>query len=167
MKTKIFGLFWALLGVVTFTGCDNDDDDIRVSDVPNAVMNTFEAKFPNVSRAEWENKLGYYVADFWQEGLETHVWIDSKAEWKMTELDFGVNLQLLPEAVRNAFQGGQYGNWRVDDIDKYERADRTFYLIEVETGGQQDRDLFFGEDGTLLKDEVDRENNDVTPDTAL
>jgi len=55
----------------------------------------------------------------------------------------------------------------VDDIDKYERTDRTFYLIEIETKGQQDRDLFFGEDGTLLKDEVDRENNDVTPDTTF
>ncbi len=167
MKTKLFGLFGALMGLVVLTSCDNDDDDIRVSDVPNAVMNTFEAKFPNVSRAEWENKQGYYVADFWQEGMETHVWIDQKAEWKMTELDFGVNLQLLPEAVRSAFQTGQYGSWRVDDIDKYERTDRTFYLIEVETKGQQDRDLFFGEDGTLLKDEVDRENNDVTPTTTF
>lgn len=167
MKTRLLGVFWALMGVVVLTGCDNDDDDIRVSDVPKEVMNTFEAKFPNVSRAEWENKLGYYVADFWEEGMETQVWIDSKAEWKMTELDLGVNLQLLPEAVRNAFQKGQYANWRVDDIDKYERTDGTFYLIEIETKGEQDRDLFFAPDGSILKDEVDRENNDVTPSTVL
>lgn len=167
MKTKYFGLFLALFGAVVLTSCDNDDDDIRVSDVPASVQNTLEAKFPNVSRAEWENKMGYYVADFWQEGIETHVWIDREAEWKMTELDFGVNLQLLPEAVRNAFRSGQYAGWSVDDIDKYERPDRTFYLIEVETKGQQDRDLFFAPDGTLLKDEVDRENNDVTPTTAF
>ena len=167
MKTKFFGMFWAMLAVVVLTGCDNDDDDIRVSDVPKEVMNTFEAKFPNVSRAEWENKLGYYVADFWQEGMETQVWIDSKAAWKMTELDLGVNLQLLPEAVQNAFQSGQYANWRVDDIDKYERTDGTFYLIEIETKGEQDRDLFFAPDGSILKDEVDRENNEVTPSTVL
>ena len=167
MKTRLYGWFLALLGIVVFTACDDDDDDIRVSDVPKAVLDTFEAKYPDVYRPEWENKLGYYVAEFWQEGMETQVWIDSKAEWKMTELDLGVNLQLLPEAVRSAFQGGQYGSWRVDDIDKYERTDRTFYLIEVETKGQQDRDLFFGEDGTLLKDEVDRENNDVTPTTTF
>ena len=70
-------------------------------------------------------------------------------------------------AKKAVFQNGQYASWRVDDIDKYERTDRTFYLIEIETKGQQDRDLFFGEDGTLLKDEVDRENNDVTPDTTF
>ena len=167
MKTKFYGMFMAMCAMVAFTGCDNDDDDIRVSDVPNAVMNTFEAKYPNVSHAEWENKQGYYVADFWQEGIETHVWIDSKAEWQMTELDLGVNLQLLPEAVRNAFQSGQYANWRVDDIDKYERTDRTFYLIEIETKGEQDRDVYYAEDGSILKDEVDRENNDVTPSTVF
>ena len=168
MKTRVYflGCIVALFGMVTLTSCEKEDD-IHVSDVPTAVLNTLEAKFPNVSRAEWENKLGYYVADFWQEGMDTHVWIDSKAEWKMTELDLGVNLQLLPEAVRTAFLNGQYANWKVDDIDKYERPDRTFYLIEIETKGEKDRDLFFAEDGSLLKDEVDKENNDVTPTTAF
>ena len=167
MKTRFYLLLWALLGTVVWTSCSDDDDDIRVSDVPTAVQNALQLKFPNVSRAEWENKQGYYVADFWQEGMETHVWIDAQAEWKMTELDFGTNLSLLPAAVQSAFQNGQYASWRVDDIDKYERQDRTFYLIEVETNGQKDRDLFFAEDGTLLKDEVDKENNDVTPTTTF
>ena len=166
MKTNLYGLIGALFAVVVLTGCDKDDD-IRVSDVPQAVMNTFEAKFPNVTSVEWEKKSGYYVADFWQEGIETHVWIDTKADWKMTELDFGTNLELLPDAVQNAFLNGQYANWRVDDIDKYERPDKIFYLIEIETKGQQDRDLFFAEDGSLLKDEVDKENNDVTPSTTF
>ena len=166
MKTRFYGLFLALISAVVLISCDKEDD-IRLSDVPNAVMSTFELKFPNVGYAEWEKKNGYYVADFWQEGMDTQVWIDSKAEWKMTELDFGVNIQLLPEAVQTAFQGGKYANWRVDDIDKYERYDRTFYLIEIETKGEKDRDLYYDENGVLLKDEVDKENNDVTPDTKL
>lgn len=166
MKTNFYGLVLALLGTLAWTGCSDDDDDIRVSDVPVAVVEALQVKFPNVSRAEWESKQGYYVADFWQEGIETHVWIDSKAEWKMTEMDFGTNLQLLPDAIQSAFLNGQYANWRVDDIDKFERADRTFYLIEIETNGQQDRDLFFAEDGSILKDEVDR-NNEVTPTTTF
>ena len=85
----------------------------------------------------------------------------------MTELDFGTNLGLLPDAVERAFLNGQYANWRVDDIDKFERTDRTFYLIEIETKGQQDRDLFFAEDGSILKDEVDKDNNEVTPTTTF
>ena len=112
MKTKFFGMFWAMLAVVVLTGCDNDDDDIRVSDVPKEVMNTFEAKFPNVSRAEWENKLGYYVADFWQEGMETHVWIDNKAEWKMTEKD----------CLNYCYESGY--DWNENGIELYSVLDR-------------------------------------------
>lgn len=167
MKTRLFAWCVVLMGSVALASCSDDDDDIRVSDVPKEVLNTLQVKFPNVSRAEWESKRGYYVADFWQEGIETHVWIDSKADWKMTELDFGTNLGLLPDAVQSAFLNGQYANWRVDDIDKYERTDGTFYLIEIETKGEQDRDLFFAPDGSILKDEVDRENNEVTPSTVL
>jgi hypothetical protein len=51
----------------------------------------------------------------------------------------------------------------VDGLDKYERPNDVFYLIEVETKGEHDRDLFFASDGSLLKDEVDKENNEVTP----
>ena len=166
MKTRFFGLFLALMGSVVLTACDKEDD-IRVSDVPTAVLNTFEAKYPDVSRAEWEMKYGYYVADFWQEGMETDVWIDTKAEWKMTELDLGTNLTLLPIAVQDAFKNGTYASWRIDDIDKYERPDLTFYLIEVETNGLQDRNLYYAEDGSLLKDEVDKNNDDVTPTTTF
>ena len=166
MKARFYGLFLVLLSTVVLTSCEKEDD-IRLSDVPVAVMNTFEQKFPNVGYTEWEKKKGYYVADFWQEGIDTQVWIDSNAEWRMTELDFGVNIQLLPEPVRNAFQTSKYARWRVDDIDKYERYDRTFYLIEIETKGEKDRDIYYDESGVLLKDEVDKENNDVTPDTKF
>jgi hypothetical protein len=55
----------------------------------------------------------------------------------------------------------------VDDIDKYERPKDVFYLIEVETKGEKDRDLFYASDGTLLKDEADRENNEVKPDIVF
>ena len=60
-------------------------------------------------------------------------------------------------------ENGAYADWRVDDIDKYERPGDTFYLIEIEKGGQQDRDLFYAEDGTLLKDAVDTNNDKILP----
>jgi hypothetical protein len=81
----------------------------------------------------------------------------------MTESDLGVNLSVLPQAVQDAFKSSQYANWHVDDIDKYERPNDVFYLIEIETKGESDRDLFFAPDGSLLKDDVDKENNEVTP----
>lgn len=168
MKKNFYWILGVVCSLAVFTGCsDDDDDDVLVSDVPQAVMDGLQSKFPNVTYAEWENKLGYYVAEFWQEGIQTDVWISEQGEWCMTELDLGTNLSLLPEAVQAAFKSGSYATWRVDDLDKYERPDRTFFLIEVETQGEADRDLFYAPDGTLIKDEVDRENNDVTPTTKI
>lgn len=162
MKTKFYGLFLALFGAVVLTSCDKEDD-IRISDVPSAVMNSFDANFPNASRAEWEKKSGCIVADFWQDGMDMSAWYNPNGEWLMTESDLGVNLSVLPQAVQDAFKSSQYANWHVDDIDKYERPNDVFYLIEIETKGESDRDLFFAPDGSLLKDDVDKENNEVTP----
>ena len=166
MKKNFYRLFLAVCGVVLFSACNDDDDDILVSDVPAVVFNAFQAKYPNIM-PEWERKQGFYVADFFQEGMETEVWISEKGEWAMTEMDLGMNLSLLPQPVLNAFQASEYATWRVDDLDKYERTDRTFYLIEVETNGQADRDLYYNPDGTLIKDVVDKDNDDITPNTKL
>lgn len=167
MKKNFYWLLLAMFGVTVLVSCSDEDDDIRVSDVPTAVLDVFEAKFPNVSRPDWENKQGYYVADFWQEGIETQVWMSNLAEWKMTEYDLGTQLSLLPNAVQSAFQASEYAAWRVDDLEKYVRTDMTFYQLEIETPGQADRDLFFREDGTLLKDAVDKDNDEVTPGTVF
>ena len=165
MKRSIFGILLAVCSMLAFSACEKEDD-VLVSDVPQAVLNTFKAKYPNIL-PEWESKQGYYVAEFFQEGMETEMWITAQGEWAMTEMDLGMNLNLLPQPVLDAFKASTYATWQVDDMDKYERTDRTFYLIEVETAGQVDRDLFYNPDGTLIKDVVDKDNNDITPNTKL
>lgn len=167
-KYSLFGIYYlcvALVGLVFLNGCDDESDDVRLSDVPVKVSDTFNEMFPGVTVAEWEKDRGYYVADFWYQSAETHAWFAFNGEWRMTETDLGRSLTNLPEAVQAAFNGSQYATWRVDDIDKYVRQADTFYLIEVETNGQRDRDLFFAPDGSLLKDEVHRDSNKVLPDT--
>ena len=77
------------------------------------------------------------------------------------------NLNELPGLVQNAFQTSEYADWRVDDIDKFERPAGVFYLIEVEKSGQQDRDLFYDEDGTLLKNVVDTGKDEVLPSISF
>jgi hypothetical protein len=55
----------------------------------------------------------------------------------------------------------------VDDIDKYERPAGVFYLIEIEKNGQKDRNLFYDENGNLLKDVVDTEKDTVLPNISF
>lgn len=156
----------AFVSLVLMSSCEKEDD-IRWSDVPQAVVNSFEAKFPNAGRTEWEKKRGYYVVELWYQQVETQAWFEKNGTWRMTETDLGHAVANLPEAVQKAFANSQYATWRVEDLDKYERPADTFYLIEVETNGQRDRDLYFAPDGTLLKDEMDRDNHEVTPDFSF
>lgn len=166
MRTKLLGCCCAMLGTMFFTSCDNDDD-LRVSDIPSAVVDSFVSKFPDVGRTEWEKKGGYVVAEFWQSGLEVQAWYGADGQWLMTEYDLGIDLSALPQAVQDALQNGQYGTWYVDDIDRFERPADEFYLIDVEKKGQEDRNLYFAPDGRLLKDEADRGDDDVRPDIVF
>ena len=166
MKTDIWKFLFLFCSVVVLSACDNDDD-LPSSKVPETVKSAFDAKFPAVARVEWEKKSVYYVAEFYENGVEMQAWFDTDAVWSMTETDLRTDLNVLPGLVQNAFQTGTYADWRVDDIDKYERPSGIFYLIEIEKTGQSDRDLFYGEDGTLLKDVVDTDKGEVLPNISF
>jgi hypothetical protein len=116
---------------------------------------------------EWETKAGYYVAEFSDGGVGLDVWFSADAVWKMTETDLGIDVNKLPVVVKDAFLDGSYSSWSVDDIDKYEREDMTFYLVEVESRDQKDRNLYYDEQGVILKDVEDMPNDDVLPTTQF
>jgi hypothetical protein len=166
MKTKWFFLFAITLGSsLAFTSCEDDDnDDLRVSEEFNLAL---RAKYPNASHVEWETKAGYYVAEFSDGGVGLDVWFSADAVWKMTETDLGIDVNKLPVVVKDAFLDGSYSSWSVDDIDKYEREDMTFYLVEVESRDQKDRNLYYDEQGVILKDVEDMPNDDVLPTTQF
>ncbi len=163
MKKYFKYLCMGLVGMLFLNSCD-DDDDLRFSEVPQTVVGTFQAMFPNVNGVEWEKNRGWYVADFWYQNAVTEAWFDAKGAWSMTETDFGKRVTNLPEVVQTALSGSQYATWRVDDVYRYERPTDTFYLVEVEMHGQPERNLYYAPDGSLLKDEVDRDGHEVRPD---
>ena len=156
----------SLVSLVLMSSCEKDDD-IHWSDLPQAVVATFESKYPDAGRVEWEKKRGYYVVEFWNQQVETQAWFEKNGNWCMTETDLGRSVASLPEAVQHALAESRYSTWKVDDLDRYERLNDTFYLVEVEMAGQRDRDLFFAPDGTLLLDEVDGSGTEVTPNKAF
>lgn len=166
MKANIWKLLFLFCSVIVLSACDTDDD-LPSSKVPETVKSAFDAKFPTVNRVEWEKKSGYYVAEFHENGVEMQTWFDTDAVWCMTETDLRTDLNGLPGLVQSAFQTGEYADWRVNDIDKYERPAGVFYLIEIEKNGQKDRDLFYDENGTLLKDVVDTEKDTVLPNISF
>lgn len=158
MKLKIFSLLLALGAAWSLQSCDNNDDEsIKV---PAQLQNAFSEKYPNVANVRWESKAGYYVADF-RDGYEASAWFAPNGEWQMTETD--VPFDALPQAVKTEFGKSEYKSdpgWNVDDVDKLERKGlETVYVIEVERQNEE-RDLYYSEEGVLIKTVVDVDDRD-------
>ncbi len=145
MNIKLRVLTLAAVGTL-LTGCDREIGAGRVNPVVN---DAFLTMYNGASRVQWEYKQGFYVVDFWQNGVEAEAWYDSTGAWYMTETD--VKYASLPESVRSAFAASEWAGWRIDDIDMLEYPDReTVYIIEVELA-DVDRALWFSPDGVLAK----------------
>lgn len=160
MKAKLSVLTLALCGIFTFTSCDNDDNNYQPD---QTITKAFDEKYPNAGKVEWETKGGYEVADFHVSGNETEAWFDNKGNWVMTKTE--INFGLLPEAVRTSLKASEYKDWKSTDFDKLERSNAaTVYVIEVEQG-EQEFDLYYTEDGILLKaiPDDDNDNNNFQP----
>ncbi|WP_295939509.1 PepSY-like domain-containing protein [uncultured Alistipes sp.] len=152
---KFVLLIVAFLSLGAMTGCDDDNDSVNV---PTAVQGVFEQMFPNAGRVEWKGKRGYLVAEFRDGTTDTQAWFDSAGKWYMTEVD--MHYEQLPQAVRTAFESSEYAAWHVDDVDKLTREGlETVYVIEVEQG-RQEFDLYYSEDGVLLRAVADTDGND-------
>lgn len=161
MKIKMFLVALAASGVF-LTGCEDDDDGIRVD---QNIENSFRNQYPDATGVKWEMKSGYYVADFRLNNADAEAWYTAQAVWQMTETD--ISYTDLPQAVRSAFEAGEYAGWRVDDIDKLECLDmETVYIIEVEQGDTE-YDLYYSPEGVFVKAVPDGGGDDYLPSNIL
>lgn len=157
MKTKTLFLVLTAGCLLAGTACDNDDNYLP----DETVVSAFNSKYPNAKRIEWENKKGYKVADFTLDAKEAEAWFDDKGNWLLTETDIPFNA--LPMAIQSEFVVSPYGTWHVEDVDVLTRPDAaTVYVVEVEKG-EQEIDLYYAEDGTLLKEVKDGQESGYEP----
>lgn len=149
MKTKIQLLAMMFIAVLAFSACDDDDDKNDGIPVPESISNALKAKYPNATDIDWEKKDIYFVADCWADGKELDVWFDANATWKLTEISIGWND--LPATVQTGFNGSEFAIWKREDIDMLEYPLQPIqYVIEVENG-KTEYQLFFSEEGNLMK----------------
>lgn len=149
MNVKMYFVM-LVMGVSAWTlqSCDNDDDGLRM--VSSALTNSLETRHPGANRVEWEAEMGYYVADFHEDGWEKSAWFTPDGVWQLTETE--IRFTDLPAAVQTDFRNGWYASWQVEDVDKLERPEaEDVYVIGVEQGNQ-DVDLHYTADGILVKE---------------
>lgn len=166
MKTKLIYGFMALFAAVALVACNNDDDDIKPSNVPQEVMTSFNKKFPGSSDVEWEKYGQYYIASFMNKSDDCDAWFASDGNWLMTEYEYK-SVSKLPIMMRNAFQESDYASWFVDDVTLYEKNyDDAFCQIEVETPGQPETSIFINAAGSIMNI-VPNYDGTITPVTDI
>lgn len=157
MNTKASILFLLAAVLMVFSGCSDDDNYLPET----TVVSAFNSKYPNAAKVEWEVKAGYQVVDFMMNAKEAEAWFETTGKWIMTETD--ILFDELPLAIQTEFVGSEYYSWRIDDIDKLERLDtETIYIIEVEKG-KEEYDLYYSEDGLLIKAVRENDKNGYEP----
>lgn len=165
MKLKMYFLL-LVLGVFAFglQSCDDDDND-GIS-VPKELADALAKEHPNAQRIEWETKGAYYVADFHEENFEKEAWFTKDGLWQMTETD--LRYADLPIPVRSSYESSTYYNgWKVEDVDKLERRGMAVvYILELERG-EQEVELYYSEEGILVKEVSDVHNGGGTPENYL
>lgn len=133
--------------------------------IPETILKSFSEMYPEASDVKWATKGQYAVANFTlpqtAQGSNNAWYGKSDGNWDMTERD--IPYGALPEAVRNAFESSEYGQWRVDDVDMIERhGTETIYVIEAEgllDGRPTEIDLYYSPDGILVKQVIDADED--------
>lgn len=145
-----------MLAFAAIVGCDNDNDGFYL--VPSQVRSAFNEQYPNAQNIHWRSRDGFLVAEFKNptDGSslqDTKAWYNCKGKWYMTLTD--IQFSALPEAVQTSFEGSEWAEWYVDDVDKVEREEfQTLYVVEAEKrleGKEQEIALYYIEDGTLFR----------------
>lgn len=121
---------------------DKSDDDLHQSQVPTAVLNTFEKNNPQ-AKAQWELSNGMYHAEFWQQGLQNDAWYKPNGTWVRTETDYQGALPAKIQEYINA----NYANYRVDDVDIVTTPQGNFYEVELDREGAEDVTIRMTVDG--------------------
>lgn len=153
MKTKFLLIIVLLLSGIVIGSC-NHKKQYRPD---KAIIQAVKTKYPEAKKIEWEQKQGYYVAEFNNNNTEYEAWFDKNGNWVMTESNIKYNN--LPQNIRYEFEKSSYSDWKKEDIDKIERPDmKTVYILEVEKE-DQDIDLYYTEDGMLMKTFMDEQKD--------
>lgn len=183
-KFKTFIKASAMGCLFIIASCDGNESistggDNKPFVTPENVLSSFSEKFPNAQNVSWTGNAQYAVASFYLsespsgvssrsggQDRNTNAWfLLSNASWEMTDTD--IPFSSLPQAVIDAFNATEYSQspWVYDnEVDViFRNGNETLYIIEAkkkENNVETEVDLYFTEDGMLVKEIIDAEKDD-------
>lgn len=165
----ILKIAFAFMAFLMVSCNDNGPGTINV---PTKVVENLNAMYPNAQNVSWIEKGKYVIAHFnlsqtrYDNKTNSAWFLKEDGSWGMTETEILFNE--LPETIKTAFNASEYAAhpWEMDnEVDKLTRAEEneTIYVIEVEKKEgniETELDLYYTEDGTLVKTIIDADEDD-------
>lgn len=123
-----------ILILITLISLTAFGQELKESDVPNVVRESFKIKYPDVYVYEWEwkKKKMIYEAEFIIKGIKYESTFTKAGAWVKTKRD--IQKADIPQKVWDSLSRTEYGMWEIDDLEeqstpKYELV----YEIEVKS----------------------------------
>ena len=137
MKAFILASFLSASSLFTFA------QDIKETEVPSVVMNSFKGQYADALKTEWEKKGNNYEAEFEVGTVERSVILDPSGKVLMQKQEIA-NTE-LPAAVANAVKQN-YKSYDLEEAEKIEYNGQTYYKVELERFFL-DKDVIFTAEG--------------------
>lgn len=141
-KIAIIALSIFALG---FTSCNDDDDGIAMTQVPNEVVTAFEVQFPNATDVEYAQMGNQYVVDFDLNSVDYDALFN--ADGTLVQFKYDILVTEIPQEILTTITT-DYDGRPIDDAEVLVIGDATYYQIELNNIPLDDY-LVFNTDGTV------------------
>lgn len=104
---------------------------INAQQVPGSVMQAFQSKFPNATKAKWEmESADVYEVNFKMLRKKKSACFDRQGKWLETETE--IKISELPKVVGQTL-ATQFPGYKIEEADRSETFDRgVIYEVVVE-----------------------------------
>jgi len=145
MKKLIFVACSMFYAAVSF------GQDLKETEVPSVVLNTFKQQFPKALDVEWKLKAALYKVEF-EIGKDDHeLWLEKTG--KVVKHKEEINSDQLPKDVTAAISK-DYKGYTIHDPTKTDNAGIVTYKVELKKTGSE-LDITFDQNGKVISKKVD------------
>ncbi len=147
-----------LVCALSITVCLAQAQELKESEIPSAVKESFAKRFPNVKEVKWSKEHAKeFEAEFKIGGTEQSANFDQAGEWLVTETE--IKTSELPQLVQTTINK-EFTGFKIEEAEKVETSDKgMLYEVALEKG-KMNYEVELSADGKVLKKEVKKEKDD-------
>lgn len=123
----------------------------RKHDIMPPTNTSFAKDFPTAKDVEWEESAALYRVEFEIDKMDYKAYYDKQGQLVFFKKE--IYVQNLPSVVKNAVVA-KYADYKIDDIDVYNKANVLTYEVKVEKGDLE-YELLLDDAGTILSEKMD------------